>query len=70
MVNFNGRGLMRLLTLFIKVLHCWLQLNYATGYYLTHPHANARDCSLILASVEESFGFSLYRHYLSLYQLS
>jgi len=46
MVNLKGRGLKGLLALFIKVLHCWVQLNYVTGYYLSHPHANARGGSL------------------------
>lgn len=48
MVNLKGRGLKGLLALFIKVLHCWVQLNYATGYYLTYPHANARGGSLMI----------------------
>ena len=43
MVNLKGHGLKGLLTLIIKVLHCWVQLNYVISYYLTHPHANARD---------------------------
>ena len=48
MVNLKGRSLKGLLTLIIKVLHCWVQLNYATGYYLTYPHANARGGSLMI----------------------